>query len=424
MRVVIFGLGQYQYGSGSAAARYFAKQGHDVRITDIQPAQQLHQATIRLLQRRRNVQFILGKHRRSDIAWADVIIRNPGVPDNQYMQYAQTLGKPITNDVGVFLAELHGRFGDQGVQTVAVTGTRGKSTTTALIAKLLQAKYGRRVHVGGNIGHSPLFFLNQVTLGDIVVLEMSSWLLRDLHHPHFTVAVITNMLRDHMNYYPNMRLYQRDKERIFLGQTNSDYAVVDVTDTRVRRMIKHTSAKIVPFTAHRLLGMQLLGEHNRRNFGAAWEVAKIFGVPINTRQRVMRRFSGIPHRLEKIRQYRGRTFYNDTTATTPDATIAALLSFRHKIILIAGGNSKNLSLTALVKLIPQHVKTLILLPGNATSQFPAGILVRNMRQAVQLAWQHSQSGDTIVLSPGVTWLPLMNEFERGRQFGRYVAQLR
>jgi UDP-N-acetylmuramoylalanine--D-glutamate ligase len=301
--------------------------------------------------------------------------------------------------------------------TIAIAGSHGKSTTTALIGHVLVAKFGaQRVHVGGNIGQSPLLFLHKIKRGHVVVLEMSSWLLRDVHEPAFTVAVVTNLLRDHMNYYENMALYQRDKERIFLGQTSLDYAVLNRHDRRVCGMAKCTPAKLCWFTKRVVPGVKLLGEHNQFNIGAAWQVGKIFGLTDAALRSAVRSFVPLANRLEEVRRYRGRTFFNDTTATTPDATIAALTAFKQKVILIAGGNSKRLPLTALRRLVRQRVKYLLLLPGNANHEFPPGITVRSMRDAVWLAWELSQPGDIILLSPGVTWLPVMNEFERGRQF--------
>lgn len=409
--IVIFGLGSYRYGSGAAAALYYAKLGYPVIVTDHKPAAQLNQATLKQLRRYINVQLVLGRHRTSDLTRARLIVRNPGV-QQQFVQ-------PTTNDVGIFLYELKERFGPGGVTIVGVTGTRGKSTTTALIGHILQTPF-----VGGNIGVSPLTFLEKITAGDVVVLELSSWLLRDLHDPQFDVAVVTNLLRDHMNYYTHLSLYRRDKERIFLGQTSQHYAVLNRHDTRVRAMGKKTKARIKWFGEHAVTGTHLLGEHNRFNVGAAWQVGKIFGLSDQKLRQRIRSFQPLPNRLEIVRRYRGRVFVNDTTATTPDATIAALFSFQKKVILIAGGNTKRLSLTALKRLIPHHVKELILLPGNANHEFPPGIEVTTMQQAVHTAWNTSQPGDIILLSPGVTWLPVMNEFERGKQFVKTVKALR
>ncbi len=424
--ILIFGLGGYKTGSGTAAAFWYARTGERVVVTDMKTADQLHQPTLRKLRALPNVTLVLGKHRKQDIAKARLIVRNPGVPDHsEYIQYAKQLDKPIVNDVAIFLEELRTKFSHQEVATIGVTGTRGKSTTTTLIGEILKAGLGnKRVHVGGNIGKSPLLFLHTIKAGDVVVLELSSWLLRDLHTPQFTVAVVTNLLRDHMNYYSSMATYQKDKERIFLGQTTAEYAVVNPADASVKRMAKRTKAECIWFTPKRVPGMQLRGEHNEYNIGAAVAVASLFGITPAIQNKAIIQFSGVPNRLELIRTYKQREFYNDTTATTPDAAIAALRSFKKKVILIAGGNSKNLPLQALHKEIIQRTKHLLLLPGNANHDFPPGIEIGTIKQAVTTAWQLSKPGDIILLSPGVTWLPVMNEFERGKQFVRYVKQLR
>lgn len=409
--VLIFGLGSYAHGSGTAAALYFAKQKVPVIVTDQKTAKQLNPTSLQLLRRYKNVRFTLGKHLASDIQQAGFIVRNPAVKRDFH--------KPTTNDVGIFLHELKERFGPGGVTVIGVTGTRGKSTTTALIGHILQTPF-----VGGNIGVSPLTFLEKIKSGDVVVLELSSWLLRDLHDSQFDIAVVTNLLRDHMNYYKNMALYRRDKERIFLGQTRQQFAVLNHHDPRVRVMVKKIKAKVKWFGEHVVTGAHLLGEHNRFNVGAAWQVGKIMGLRDAQLKRRIRLFQPLPNRLEIVRSYRGRTFVNDTTATTPDATIAALFSFQKKVILIAGGNTKRLSLTALKRLIPQHTKELILLPGNANHDFPPGIEVSTIQQAAHTAWNISKPGDIILLSPGVTWLPMMDEFERGKKFVQAVKRIR
>lgn len=424
--ILIFGLGGYPKGSGTAAALYFAKRGERVVVTDLKPAQQLHQSTLRQLRRFKNVTLVLGRHRRQNIERADVIVCNPGVPDDSpYMRLARQRHKPITNDVGIFLQALREKFSAQAVPVIAVTGTRGKSTTTALIGHILQQHFRKRakVHVGGNIGVSPLLFFDRIAAGDVVVLEMSSWLLRDVARPAFHIAVVTNLLPDHLNYYSSLTAYQKDKERIFLRQTHTDFAVLNPSDARVRRMAKKTAAAVRWFQPKQIAGSTLRGEHNQNNIGAAWEVAKLLQVPERTIRTAIRSFQPLPNRLEEVRRYCGRLFINDTTATTPDATIAALRSFPRQVILIAGGNSKQLPLHTLHRSIQRRVKHLILLPGNATKQFPKGLAAPTMAQAVNMAWSLSQAGDVILLSPGVTWLPFMNEFERGRQFVQAVRRL-
>lgn len=424
--VLIFGLGSYPTGSGTAAALWFANTDEKVVITDTKFPRQLHQPTLRRLRKYHNVELILGRHRASDIRKARLIVRNPGVPDtSKFIQLAHSLDIPITNDVGVFISELRKYYSEAEVPILGVTGTRGKSTTTTLISEIMKAYFGKRkVHVGGNLGTSPLHFLPAIRAGHVIVLELSSWLLRDVHRASFHVAVVTNILRDHMNVYPNMKLYREDKERIFQGQTHDDIAVLNADDPVVRKMARLTKAEVVWFQRRQIPGMKLRGEHNHANVAAAYAVAQHMGVPTRTITQAIKKFPGVPNRLELIRTYKGREFYNDTTATTPDATIAALRTFRKKVILIAGGNSKKLPLKDLAKEITTNVEHLILLPGNANKDFPQGIEVSTMKQAVHSAWSLSRAGDIILLSPGVTWLPVMNEFERGKQFVRVVQALR
>lgn len=423
--VLILGLGVYIHGSGTAAALYFAKLGVPVVVTDMKSASELNPKTLAKLKKYKNVTFVLGKHRKQDIKYASIIVRNPGIPDSsEFIKYAKQLKKTITNDVEVFLNVVREKFDDQ-VTIIGITGTRGKSTTTALTGSILQSQFGKaKVHIGGNIGMSPLLFLSKVKKGHIIVLELSSWMLRDIRRPALNIAVLTNVLPDHMDMYSSMSAYRKDKQRIFLGQGATDHAVVNKLDASLRPMVKEVASKLHWYTLKRVSGMQLIGAHNQSNIAAAYTVARIMGVPKTKAERVIKQFKGVPNRLELIRSYKGRTFYNDTTATTPDATIAALNAFKKKVILIAGGNSKQLSLTGLNKEIKKQVKHLILLPGDANKDFPAGDEVKNMKEAVRLAWETSKLGDIILLSPGVTWLPHMNEFDRGKQFVRFVGRLK
>ncbi len=422
--ILILGLGGYVGGSGSSAAFYYAKQGVKVVVTDLKTEAELHQPTLKKLKKYNNVELVLGKHRKQDIKEADLIIRNPGVPETSpYVKYARSLKKVITNDVGVFLSEIRNKYHHSEVAIVGITGTRGKSTTTALIGYVLSSQFKNRVHIGGNIGNSPLNFLSKVKPGHIVVLELSSWMLHDLYNPMLNVAVVTNLLRDHMNYYKSMAVYRKDKERIFLGQTKDCFAVVNQHDRIVKQMAKTTKAELIWFNDTKKYSAKLLGKHNQSNINAAYQVSKIFGVTETKFKQVIKKFPGVPNRLELVRQYKKRLFYNDTTATTPDATIAALNSFKKKVILIAGGNSKNLPLKDMRKAIKKQVKTLILLPGNANHDFPKGEHVADMKAAVNLAWVKSKPGDIILLSPGVTWLPLMNEFARGDEFVKWVKKI-
>lgn len=416
------GLGRIARGSGISAALFFARRKAQVIVTDLRPLKMLNPESVKKLKKYKNVHIILGRHREQDFKDADIIIKNPAVkPNSPYIKIAEKNQARILTDLGLFFDYIK----DKDIKVIGITGTRGKSTTATLIAEILKAKYGKHVYLGGNIGNSPLNFMEQLKRKDIVVLEMASFQLHDLTNHHFDVAVVTNVLPDHLDYYKNMHDYQADKENIFSTQTKKDYLILNRSDQKVKKM--KSKAKIIYFGKNnevRLTTIKLLGTHNLFNIDAAWQVGKIFHVPANKIKKVVRNFRGVKNRLELIRIYQGVKFYNDTTATHPTATTVALQALpKKKIILISGGNSKNLPLVDMVQAIKERVKYLILVPGNANNKLPAGLKVKNIQQAVKLAWHKAETGDVILFSPGLTWLPKINEFHRGEIFASLVADI-
>ncbi|MFH1456517.1 MAG: UDP-N-acetylmuramoyl-L-alanine--D-glutamate ligase, partial [Patescibacteria group bacterium] len=340
--------------------------------------------------------------------------------NSEFLKVAKKNKILINTDLGLFFEAIK----DRGIKVVGITGTRGKTTTTYLIFNILKSKYKSKVFMGGNIGNSPLNFVDKLKKGDIVVLEVSSFQLHDLKNHHFDVGVITNVLPDHLNFYNNLDEYQKDKENILSNQTKDDFFVLNKLDPKVKRMAKKTKAKKLFFTKSKIKGLKIIGEHNYANIDAALKVARIFNINDREALRVIKGFKGVPDRLEFIREYKGRKFYNDTTATSPDAAIVALKSFKQKVILISGGNSKKLELKKLNREIKKKVKHLILLPGEANKELPEGLPVKDMEHAVQAAWALSEKGDVFLLSPGLTWLPLMNEFKRGEEFIKFVKKIK
>ncbi|MFC1597940.1 UDP-N-acetylmuramoyl-L-alanine--D-glutamate ligase [Patescibacteria group bacterium] len=441
--VLILGLGGYEKGSGVSAALFCLEQGaKKVIVTDAKEAGELTK-TLRQLKGKRRVELVLGKHRLSDVRRAQLVVKNPGVPENiPAVRLAKKMKKTITNDIGLFLA--HKPPGE----VIAVTGTRGKSTTTSLIYEMLRQQYGN-VFLGGNIGESPLQFVDKMQEGDMTVLELSSWLLHDLKKPHFDAAVVTNILPDHLDRYSSMDAYQRDKERIWKWQRADGLTILNNENARTRKMAKQVRSQVLMYgkgagadgaivrsgsfvvegeQVAKVSDLKLLGEHNISNALAAVSVAYSFGVTNARIRSVLRTFTGVANRLEHVRTVGGVAYYNDTTATTPDAAVAALNSFDKKVILIAGGNTKGLSLAQFAKLISKKVKLLVLLEGNANAplrrMLPKSRVheVDNMKEAVQTAAGAAKKGDVVVLSPGCSWLPKMNEFERGARFVREVRK--
>ncbi len=456
-RVLIFGLGQFPKGSGVTAALWFAAQGARVTVTDMKTADQMP-ATVRQLRGKRQVTLVLGKHRKSDFLRAQLIVRNPGVPwHSPYLELARRRGIPVHSDISLFLDVCP-------APVVGITGTRGKSTTSALTAAMLEAS-GYRTWLGGNILVSPLSFLHRVKPGHRVVLELSSFLTEtlgpDRRAPY--VAVMTNLLPDHLNFYPDMKAYAAAKERIFAFQSLTSAAVVGRDNAWTRKMGARVVGRrywwsVKPFAEENgaflrgsrivvrengtervvadLQTMPLPGVHNQANAVAAAMAAIAAGASDVGIRKALRAFRGLPNRQETIAVKGGVRFVNDTTATTPDALLAALSTFGDKkhLILITGGTDKKLDFRDVPKPLRRAVRTLILLPGSGTDKMVAafrrqGIRVPafsadSMDAAVTLAAGIAERGDTVLLSPGCTSFGLFkNEFDRGERFRESVAGL-
>ncbi|TAL20529.1 UDP-N-acetylmuramoyl-L-alanine--D-glutamate ligase [Patescibacteria group bacterium] len=454
-RVLIFGLGLYPQGSGAAAARFFVRAGAKVTVTDLKTKKELLPALRRL--RGIKATYILGRHRLEDVERADLIVKNPGVPANSpYLLRARAKGIPITSDTALF-------FRYCPAPIIGVTGTRGKSTTSALIAETLKADR-RRTWLGGNIKISPLDFLEKARAGDWVVLELSSWMLEslDLERRSPRIAVFTNLLRDHLNTYKNMNDYGRAKSAIFRHQDRGDTAVLSWDNPWTRRLARRApgrrvwtsiksrppgdavyldAGKIVEVGGGRrqtiasAASVTLKGEHNLENVLCAVAAARAAGAPLSAIQQALRGFRGLPDREEPVGVFGGVRFVNDTTATTPDATIAALraLGKDQKLVLIAGGRDKELLFDELARELPRFVKVLVTLPGSATEKLVSSIRraksklpiyrAADMRSAVRASRDYAKPGELVLLSPGAASFGLfINEFDRGEQFKKEVGR--
>lgn len=456
MKVLILGLGQYPQGSGVSAALFFARRGDMVRVTDQKTERELR-SNVNKLKRHKNVRFILGKHRLEDVRWADTIVRNPRVrPTSPEMQLAAKLGKRVESDVSLFLKRCP-------CPIVGITGTRGKSTTSTLVAAMLRNS-GKRVWLGGNLLVSPLTFISKVRKDDLVVLELSSWLLETTGglglSPQF--SLITNLMRDHLNTYEGMDDYAEAKAQIFRHQSPKDVVVLNGDDEYGRRWISQAPGRVLIFsrkrkttdgwlTAREIMwrdpetgkreallsrgSLKLLGEHNASNVIAAALLARATGATVAGIRLATKNFRGLPDRLEVLRIWKGIRFVNDTTATTPDATIAAvraLAPFSKKIHLIAGGADKALEFDEAARVLRQKRVGVTLLEGTASQPFgialkKAGVSFTNaasLSAALGIHLAHAKAGDSILLSPGCASFGMFkNEFERGALFRKLVKRL-
>ena len=436
MRVLILGLGQYPQGSGVAAALYFAKKKDEVIVTDLKEASALRD-NVNQLKKFMNVRLRLGREDVKDLDGVSLVVRNPRVrDDNPIIREAKRRGIAIESDVSLFLRQCP-------AAVIGVTGTRGKSTTTALLAEMLKAWKKKKVWVGGNILVSPLTFVRRVKADDLVVLELSSWQLEATGaaglSPH--IALWTNLMRDHLNTYPDMAAYAEAKAQIFRHQKPDDVVLLpndvffnvyaQTAPGRVTRFGKATGQEVKLVKS---VKMKLEGAHNVDNALAATAVAMEVGVPATIIKKVLRTFEGLSNRQEVIKVAKGVTYVNDTTATTPDATIAALKRFAGKgtIHLIFGGADKELEFDEVAKEIKKKKVNVTVLSGTAEKKieqaFKKGGVsfarAGSLSDALSQILKNVKKGDTVLLSPGCASFGMFkNEFDRGEQFKALVKRV-
>jgi len=443
--VTLMGLGMYKTGSGVAAARFLAPRVKKLIITDTKSKKELT-GQIKLLQKYENIVWRLGGHRESDFVKTDWVIRNPDVPSSSsFLVLARKHHVPIDNDITLFLG-FHGLE-----EAIGVTGTRGKTTTVHLIYEMLK-RFDGAAFMAGNVGVSPLTQQAWFDPARPAVLELSSFLLHEFGTRKFSphIAVFTNLYPDHLNKYASLKEYAADKEYIFAFQKEDDWLVANADDAHVCGAARRAPARVLWFSARlavkagayvkngwivfcfggkeeRVIPLkewQLRGQHNVYNLLGAVAAARVYGVPVELIRQAARDFKGVPYRLEYVRTVDGVRYYNDSAATSPEGAIAALRSFpSQKIVLISGGNSKGLDLAGLNKEIKKHVRVLIKMSGNVSADLPTGVDVRDLKEAVELAHSSARKGDVVLLSPGLTWLPTINEFKRGDEFKKLVSHL-
>ena len=444
---LIMGLGIH--GGGTGAAKFFARAGADVLVTDLKTEREIGVSLRNLRSSQGRIAYALGRHRINDFRHADLVVKNPGVrPDSPYLRAARSAGVPITSEMGIF-------FRYSPATIIGVTGTRGKSTTATLIAKFLKTKYSR-VFLAGNIRSSVLDLLQRLKTGDIVVIEISSFQLQDMKDEARTdveaasafrgkpaVSVITNIMRDHLNWHGSLSSYRAAKQTIFSFQDSSGFLFIPARDAAVRKLARDARSRVTlcapPNSAFAALVEKRLGSHYVPSVAIAAAVARHFGIKPPAITRVLGAFDGLEGRQENIGLIRGIRFINDTTATIPDATIAALNRFYvrarrgARLILIAGGTDKNLRFSAMADAVKTMADAVFLLPGDATEHLKKSLGktakpirdAESMRDTVRSAFMMARRGDTILLSPGAASFGLFaNEFDRGEQFVKEVKKLK
>jgi UDP-N-acetylmuramoylalanine--D-glutamate ligase len=430
-KITVMGLGLLGRGVGDAA--YLAECGAELIVTDLKSKEDLA-SSLAALEKFPNITYVLGEHRLEDFQGRDMILKAAGVPlDSIYIAEAEKNAIPVRMSADLF-AEL------SKVMVVGVTGTRGKTTTTYLIKAILE-KAGKKVLLGGNIrGVSTLALLREVQGGEVAVLELDSWQLQGFGaqemSPH--IAVFTTFYPDHLNYYKgDLKCYLADKANIFLYQNEGDTLVLgsqaasivrDDYQDEIIADIAIASADDIPADWK----LRTPGEHNRYDAACALAVARELQIQDAVSRAALESFAGVPGRLELVREVNGVKIYNDTTATTPEATLAALEALgggqRTPVILIMGGADKNLDMNALLAEIPKYTKRVILLAGSGTDRvlefLPGASVYDSLEAAVAEAVHAASPGDTILFSPAFASFGMFkNEYDRGDQFNALVMAL-
>ena len=439
--VLVLGLAK----SGTAAAQLLLQSRIKVRVNDMN-AKESDADVIAL--RQKGAEVIVGSHPLSALDGIDLIVKNPGIPyEHSLIELALQQDIRIITEIELAyqLAKQH--------HLIGITGSNGKTTTTMLVYEILkQSKVP--VKLAGNIGIVATEVAQQLQADEQLLLELSSFQLlgTEQFRPH--IACLLNLYDAHLDYHHTIESYEMAKSQVFMNQTAEDYLVYNQDDEKVVHLIKSAQARLIPFSTKsnlteagawtdgvalyfkdeqiiKLKDVALVGEHNIENMLAAISIAKTSGATNESIGEVLKRFSGVDHRLQYVTEIAGRSFYNDSKATNILATQKALQSFESPTILLAGGLDRQEDFTMLIPYL-KHVKALITfgetkekLAAVARDSNIANIhIVKDIREATKLAFTLSVGGDTILLSPAcASWDQYKTFEERGDMFIQTVHTL-
>jgi UDP-N-acetylmuramoylalanine--D-glutamate ligase len=439
---------------GQAAARWLVRHGARVIVNDLRTPEQMADARSALADT--PVTWVLGSHPVEILDSTDILCLSGGVSlDNPIVVEATRRGFPLTNDTQAFMETVP-------CKTVGITGSSGKTTTTTLVGQMAKNAFGDRVYVGGNIGDPLLNYVDKMKPGDLAILEISSFQLEQMTlSPN--VAAVLNITPNHLDRHSTMEAYTVAKERILNFQATGDTAVLCREDPGSWRLRDKVNGRLISFGFGRIPGkqdgsfladgilhlckrgveipllrrdqIQLRGEHNVMNALAAFAIGYAADLPMDAMLKTAEDFRGVAHRLEFVREWNGAKWYNDSIATAPERTMAAIRSFTEPIVLLLGGRDKNLPWEELAALIHDRVERVILF-GEAAEKI-AGALeqvhgplqktvehCRDLEEAVQAAARVTKPGEIVLLSPGGTSFDQFRDFEeRGEAFRKWVSEL-
>lgn len=452
-KVLVFGSGI----SGIASAGLLINKDADVILYDGNASLDADKIRMDILSKNKNddrsesgLQVILGEFPAEIINELDLLVISPGVPaDLPIVEEIKGKGIPVWGEIE--LAYVCGK-GD----VLAITGTNGKTTTTALLGEIMK-NYRENTFVVGNIGIPYAGVAGDTTEDSIIVAEMSSFQLETIHTFAPRVGAILNITPDHLNRHHTMQAYIDAKKNITGNQTEKDICVLNYEDEVTRKIGEEIRAKVLYFSSRRKLErgiclengdiiyrnpepvkicnveeLQILGTHNHENVMAASAMALAYGVPVEIVRDTVCAFGGVEHRIEFVAEKNGVAYYNDSKGTNPDAAIKGIGAMNRPTVLIGGGYDKDSSYEEWIRSFDGKVKKLVLI--GATREkieetakrlgFYDTVLADTFEEAVELCVKFAEPGDAVLLSPAcASWGMFRNYEERGDKFKELVNQL-
>jgi UDP-N-acetylmuramoylalanine--D-glutamate ligase len=446
--VLVAGAGR----SGLSAARFLLHHGARVILTDTKSRESLEPSLAGLLNPASHSGELileLGENRKASFAQCDLVVVSPGMPlALPVFEISRNAGIPVIAEIELAFRHMQGKI-------IGITGSNGKTTTTTLVTELLTGA-GLKAHAAGNIGTPLIDFAENSTPEDIHVVELSSFQLESIQEFCPQIASILNLTPDHMDRYRSFDDYIAAKQRIFMNQKQSGFAVLNADDPRTAAMKDIIAAQPVLFSRQcrvefgafvrneRIIfrneqgeqdlfavnNIGLKGSHNLENVLAASAMAILAGAPPESLEENIRKFRAVEHRIEYVAELQGVQYFNDSKATNVDAAIKAIESFPGNILLIAGGRDKESDFTALKAEVRERVKHLVVI-GEAAEKIKKALSgatniseAASLPEAVSLCSRIAEAGDVVLLAPACASFDMFQSYEhRGRVFKEAVLNL-
>jgi len=452
-RVLILGAAR----QGLALARWLSLHGAHVTLSDMRTTDELQ--LIRDSLAEYQIDWALGGHPLELLDSTDLLCPSGGVPLTlPIVAEAVSMGIPLSNDSQIFMEVVP-------CKTIGITGSAGKTTTTTLVGRMAKNAYGDKAYIGGNIGDPLINYVDNMQADDIAILELSSFQLDQMTiSPN--IAAILNITPNHLDRHGTMEAYTNAKARILEFQSKDDMAILGCDDQGAWNLRDKVNSRLFTFSLSNLneglngtyfdeglLNLRdgnvylplilrekilLRGDHNVSNVLAAFAIGYAAGFPLDAMLAAVEGFHGVPHRLELVRELRDVRWYNDSIATAPERSIAAIRAFDEPIVLLLGGRDKDLPWEDLMRLVSQRVDHVVLF-GEAREKIQKTVnslgLARQgkrftvacadgLHEAVRKAAEVAESGDVVLLSPGGTSFDEFKDFaERGERFKVWVQEL-